>query len=87
MIGSVGPSGDQRLCHFDRRHVDNERAGCRTTFYGVDAGYGFGVQRIGAKTVDRFSGECDQSAGAEQAGGMFDLRGTDEWERVEHRSF
>ena len=85
--GSFRPSGDQGLRHFYRGYVDDERTGCGTPLYSIDAGHGFGVQRVGAQTIHGFGGESDQTSGAEEAGGVFDLGRTDEWERLGHRSF
>jgi hypothetical protein len=55
--------------------VDDEGAGRGSAFDGVDAGYSFGVEGIGAQTVNGFGGEGDEAAGAEEPGGVFDFAG------------
>jgi hypothetical protein len=57
--------------------VDDQRAGRRTTFHRVDAGYGFSIQRVCAQTIYGFGGERDQTSSAEEAGGVFDLSAVD----------
>jgi hypothetical protein len=55
--------------------VDDQRTGGRPAFYGVDASDGFGVECVGAYSVDGFGGEDYESAGAEEVGGAFDFCG------------
>ena len=55
--------------------MHDEGAGGGPAFDGVDAGYGFGVQGVGSKTVNGFSGEGDEAAGAEEPGGVVNLAG------------
>jgi hypothetical protein len=55
--------------------VDDERAGGGSAFDGVDAGYSFGVEGVGAKTVDGLGGEGHEPAGAEEPGGAVDFAG------------
>jgi hypothetical protein len=55
--------------------VDDEGAGGGSPFDGVDAGYRFGVEGVGSETVDGFSGEGDEAAGAEETGGVVDFGG------------
>ena len=56
--------------------MDDERTGGRTAFDLVDPRYSFGVEGIGAQSVNGLSGEGDEPSGAEQARGAFDLGGT-----------
>ena len=72
-VGDVGPDGDQRMHHLDRGNVDDQRAGCGATFDSIDAGYGLGIQRVGAQAIHGFRWEGDETSGAEQAGGGGDL--------------
>jgi hypothetical protein len=55
--------------------VDNEGTGGGSALDGVDAGYSFGIEGVGAETVDSFGGEGDQAAGAEEPGGVVDFAG------------
>ena len=55
--------------------MDDEGAGGRPAFDGVDAGYGFGVEGVGSETVDGFGGEGDESAGAEEPDGVVNFAG------------
>ena len=48
-------------------------------FDGVDAGYSFGVEGVGAKTVNGLGGEGDEPAGAEEPGGAVDFAGIAGW--------
>ena len=74
-IGKVGPVCNQRLRHFDGGYVHDQRAGRRAAFHRVDAGYGFGIERVGAQAVYGFGGEGYETSGAQEAGGGFDLGG------------
>jgi hypothetical protein len=76
-VGDFWPVCNQRLRHFDQSYVDNERAGAGSSFDGVDAGYRFGIEGIGAKTVNSFSREGDEAAGTEELGGAVDFAGID----------
>ncbi len=60
--------------------MDYERAGQGSAFDGVDAGYSFGIEGIGAETVDGFGGEGNEAAGAEKLGGAVDFAGIGGWE-------
>jgi len=71
--GGFWPSRDQRLCHLYGCYVDYQGAGGRSAFDGVDASYGFGIERVGSQTVDGFGGEGYEPAGAEKAGGLVDF--------------
>jgi len=55
--------------------VHDERAGSGSAFDGVDTGYRFGVESVGAETVNRFGGEGDETAGAQELGGALDFAG------------
>ena len=72
-IGSFWPICDQRLCHFDRSYVNDERAEGRATFDGIDSSDGVGVERVGSKSVDGFGRERDETTGAEEGSGVEDL--------------
>jgi hypothetical protein len=76
-VSDFWPVCNQRLRHFDRSYVDDERAGAGSSFDGVDAGYRFGIEGIGAKTVNSFSREGDEAAGTEELGGAVDFAGID----------
>ena len=78
-VGDFWPVRDQRLRHFDRSYVDDERTGGGSAFDGVDAGHSFGVEGVGAETVDGFGGEGDEAAGAEELGGAVDFAGIGGW--------
>lgn len=75
-FSGLWPIHNQRLRHFDRCDVDDERAGVRSAFDRIDAGYRFGIQGIGAEPVHSFSRESDEAAGAEKLGGALNFAGS-----------
>ncbi len=81
-LSDFWPVGNQRLRHFDRGYVDDEGAGTGSAFNGVDPGCRFSIEGISAKTVNSFSGEGDEPAGAQKLGGAVDFAGSGD---LEHR--
>jgi hypothetical protein len=65
--------------------VNDERAGGGSALHGVNAGYSFGVEGVGAETVNSLGGEGDESAGAEKPGGVVDFAGIGGWGHINFR--
>jgi hypothetical protein len=55
--------------------VDYQGAGCGAALYGVDAGYGFGVERVRSQTVDGFGGKRYEASFSDNASGGFNFFG------------
>src|SRR5208282_1393737 len=77
--GDFWPVRDQPLRHFYGCYVDNKRASARSAFHSVDAGYSFGVEGVGAETVDGFGGEGDEPAGAKEPRAVVNFAGIGDW--------
>jgi hypothetical protein len=65
--------------------VDYQGAGQGSAFDGVDAGYSFMIEGVGAETVDGFGGESYEATGSEEAGGTVDFCGTGGLPSLRHR--
>jgi hypothetical protein len=76
-FSGLWPIHNQRLRHFDRCDVDDKGTRARSAFDRIDAGYGFGVEGIGAEPVHGFSRKGDETAGAEKLGGAVNFAGSD----------
>src|SRR3954454_23952307 len=55
--------------------MNDHRVVRRTALHCIEAPNGFGIGRISAKAIDRFSGEGDETAGAQDLRGAADLGG------------
>jgi hypothetical protein len=64
--------------------VNDERAGVGTSFYREDAGYGIGVEGVGAQPVDGLGRKGDNLSCLKKTSGVIDFIMIDERERLRH---
>ena len=72
-FGALRPLAHQATRHFDRTHMNNQRARRRPAFRGVDFFNGRWIERVGSQPVHRLRRKCYQFARADQSRGAGNL--------------